>query len=119
VSDGRRVRLGVAGLGRAFTLMLPTFLHDSRIELVAACDPREEARAQFARDFDAPVYAGVEALAADPAVEAVYVAPNATRWWRRARLPGCISSSATATASTRPTCARARSWKAAKSAACA
>ena len=47
----RPVRLGVAGLGRAFTLMLPTFLGDPRIELVAACDPREAARAQFARDF--------------------------------------------------------------------
>ena len=42
-----KLRIGVAGLGRAFTLMLPTFLQDERIELVAACDPREAARAQF------------------------------------------------------------------------
>ena len=70
----RRIRLGVAGLGRAFSLMLPTFLGDSRVELVAACDPREAARAQFARDFAAPVYASVDALVADPRVEAVYVA---------------------------------------------
>jgi phthalate 4,5-cis-dihydrodiol dehydrogenase len=74
VTAVRRVRLGVAGLGRAFTLMLPTFLRDERVELVAACDPRAEARAQFARDFRAPVYEDVAALAADPAVEAVYVA---------------------------------------------
>ncbi|WP_119155287.1 Gfo/Idh/MocA family oxidoreductase [Caldimonas tepidiphila] len=68
------LRIGVAGLGRAFTLMLPTFLRDERIRLVAACDPREEARAQFARDFGAPVFDDVERLAAHPDVQAVYVA---------------------------------------------
>ncbi|MEO5772003.1 MAG: Gfo/Idh/MocA family oxidoreductase, partial [Burkholderiaceae bacterium] len=68
------LRLGVAGLGRAFTLMLPTFLQDRRVQLVAACDPREPALAQFARDFAAPVYADIEALARDPAVEVIYVA---------------------------------------------
>lgn len=70
----RRIRLGVVGLGRAFTLMLPTLIGDSRIELVAACDPREEARAQFERDFSAPVYESVEELAANGSVEAIYVA---------------------------------------------
>lgn len=70
----RKLRLGVSGLGRAFTLMLPTFLQDSRIELVAACDPREDARQQFARDFDAPVYAGINELAENSRVEAVYIA---------------------------------------------
>lgn len=70
----RTLRLGVAGLGRAFTLMLPTFLQDPRVQLVAACDPREAARAQFTRDFDAPAYADIEALAADPQVDAIYIA---------------------------------------------
>jgi phthalate 4,5-cis-dihydrodiol dehydrogenase len=74
VNGQRPIRLGVAGLGRAFTLMLPTFLRDPRLQLVAACDPRESARAQFARDFDAPVYPDIEGLAADPTVEAIYVA---------------------------------------------
>ena len=68
------LRVGVVGLGRAFTLMLPTFLQDPRVELVAACDPREVARAQFTRDFDAPAFDSVEALAAQPAVEVVYIA---------------------------------------------
>jgi phthalate 4,5-cis-dihydrodiol dehydrogenase len=54
--------------------MLPTFLADARIQLVAACDPRVEARAQFARDFSAPVYDSIEELASDASVEAVYVA---------------------------------------------
>lgn len=68
------IRLGVAGLGRAFSLMLPTFLADSRIELVAACDPRPAARFQFGKDFSANVYETIEQLASDPAVDAIYVA---------------------------------------------
>jgi phthalate 4,5-cis-dihydrodiol dehydrogenase len=64
----------VVGLGRAFTLMLPTFQGDDRVELVAACDPRLSAREQFARDFPAAVYEDVDALVADPDVEAVYIA---------------------------------------------
>ena len=68
------LRLGVVGLGRAFTLMLPTFVHDSRIQLVGATDPIEAARAQFSSDFGAPVYESVEALCASPDIEAVYIA---------------------------------------------
>jgi phthalate 4,5-cis-dihydrodiol dehydrogenase len=70
----RRIRLGIAGLGRAFTLMLPTFLQDPRIELVAACDPRDAARTQFSKDFSAPTYATIEELAAHDMVEAIYIA---------------------------------------------
>jgi len=70
----RKLRLGVAGLGRAFTVMLPTFLADRRVALVAAADPRTEARARFAGDFSASTYETVEELCADPAVEIVYVA---------------------------------------------
>lgn len=72
--EQRRLRIGVAGLGRAFSLMLPTFLRDSRVQLVAACDPRDEARRQFAADFAAPTYADVAELANDPNVEIIYVA---------------------------------------------
>jgi phthalate 4,5-cis-dihydrodiol dehydrogenase len=68
------LRLGVAGLGRAFGVMLPTFLHDRRVTLVAAADPRAEARAQFERDFGGRTYARVEDLCSDTAVEAIYVA---------------------------------------------
>jgi phthalate 4,5-cis-dihydrodiol dehydrogenase len=70
----RKLRLGVAGLGRAFTLMLPTFVRDERVELVAAADPRPEARQKFAADFGGTAYATVEELCRDPAVEAIYVA---------------------------------------------
>jgi phthalate 4,5-cis-dihydrodiol dehydrogenase len=66
--------LGIAGLGRAFTLMLPTLIAHPRLELVAAADPRKEARDCFARDHGARVYESVADLCADPSVEAVYVA---------------------------------------------
>lgn len=72
--NDRKVALGVAGLGRAFSVMLPTLARDPRLALVAAADPRAEARARFAADFGARSYATVEQLCADPAVEAVYVA---------------------------------------------
>lgn len=72
--DSAPLRIGVIGLGRAFTLMLPTFQADPRVRLVAACDPRPEARAQFVRDFGGQAHASTEALVADPAVEVVYVA---------------------------------------------
>jgi phthalate 4,5-cis-dihydrodiol dehydrogenase len=71
----RRIRLGVAGLGRAFTIMLPTLSRHPRIELVAAADPRVEAGHRFVADFaGARAYPTVEELCADPSVEAVYVA---------------------------------------------
>ena len=70
----RVLRLGVAGLGRAFTLMLPTFIADPRIRLVAAADPRPEARARFAADFGATVHETVEALCAQADIDVIYVA---------------------------------------------
>ena len=62
-----RLRLGVAGLGRGFMLMLPTLAHHPKLTLAAAADPRPEARDQFAREFGArctrpwPSYAPIPA----------------------------------------------------------
>jgi phthalate 4,5-cis-dihydrodiol dehydrogenase len=70
----RKLRIGVAGLGRAFSVMVPTFTRDPRVELVAAADPRTEACARFAQDFSARTYETIEELCADDAVELVYVA---------------------------------------------
>ncbi len=69
----RKLRLGVAGLGRAFSLMLPTLVMDERIEIVAGADPRPEARARFEQDFAGRAYASVADMCADARVEVVYV----------------------------------------------
>ncbi len=69
------VRLGVAGLGRAFMLMLPTLALHPRVRLVAAADPRPSARDRFRADFPgARTHDDVDALCADPDVDAIYVA---------------------------------------------
>jgi phthalate 4,5-cis-dihydrodiol dehydrogenase len=68
------IRVGAAGLGRAFTLMLPAFKLDPRVTLAGAADPRPEARARFSRELGAPAYASVEALCEDRSIEAVYIA---------------------------------------------
>src|ERR1700743_913501 len=68
------LNLGVIGLGRAFTLMLPTFAADPRIKLTAASDPRTEARERFTQEFNAKAFEDAEALCADPDVTAVYIA---------------------------------------------
>ena len=70
----RTIAIGAAGLGRAFSLMASTLAADERVRLIAAADPRAEARAQFQRDFGGRAYATVEELCADTAVEMVYVA---------------------------------------------
>ena len=70
----RTIAIGAAGLGRAFSLMASTLAADERVRLIAAADPRAEARAQFQRDFGGRAYATVEELCAEPAVDVVYVA---------------------------------------------
>lgn len=68
------LRLGVVGLGRAFTLMLPTFIRHPDVVLVACADPRSVARDCFVSDFSGRAYESMEALCADPEVEAIYLA---------------------------------------------
>lgn len=74
MADANPLRLSVAGLGRAFSVMLPTFIRHPAVRLVAAADTRAEARNQFTKDFSAKAYDTVAALCADPAVDAIYVA---------------------------------------------
>lgn len=66
--------IGAVGLGRAFTLMLPTFRADPRVKLVAGTDPRPEAGAALAAEFGARIHADVESLCADRNVDLVYIA---------------------------------------------
>ena len=74
VTAARKLRLGVAGLGRGFMLMLPTFRGHSGIELVAAADPRAESRDQFVKDFGGRGHAQFDALCDDADVDAIYIA---------------------------------------------
>jgi phthalate 4,5-cis-dihydrodiol dehydrogenase len=76
------LRIGVAGLGRAFTMMLPTFLADPRVQLVGAADPLAAARSRFESDFGVPSYDSVQALCEAPAVQVLYVA-TPHQWHRQ------------------------------------
>ncbi|HEU5176008.1 MAG TPA: Gfo/Idh/MocA family oxidoreductase, partial [Burkholderiales bacterium] len=69
----KKLKIGVAGLGRAFALTAPA-LRDPRVQVVAGADPRPEARRRFKQEYEARVFPTVEALCADPAVEVVYIA---------------------------------------------
>ena len=68
------LRIGVIGLGRAFTLMLPTFQQDPRVQLVAATDPLPQACAQFEKDFQGQVTPHADALCALPDIDLIYIA---------------------------------------------
>lgn len=68
------VRIGVAGLGRGFMLLLPTLAAHPDVRLVAAADPRADARRQFERDFGGETFDDFERLCQSDAVEAIYVA---------------------------------------------
>jgi phthalate 4,5-cis-dihydrodiol dehydrogenase len=70
----KRLRVGIVGLGRAYSLMAPAFKADPRFEIVAGADPRPQARAQFAKDWRARSYESVDDLVADADVELVYIA---------------------------------------------
>lgn len=68
------VRFGVLGMGRAFTLMLPTFLGEPRVRLVAGFDPRASARSAFESVFGGRAYLSEREVCADPDVEWIYIA---------------------------------------------
>ncbi len=70
----RKLRLGIAGLGRGFSVMLPTLALHPRLEVAAAADTRPEALAQFEADFEGTGYQTVDELCADPTLDAIYVA---------------------------------------------
>ena len=70
----RTIGIGVAGLGRAFSIMAASFAADARVRLVAAADPRAEALQQFREEFSGTTCASVEQLCSDPQVDAVYIA---------------------------------------------
>lgn len=68
------IGLGVIGMGRAFTLMLPTWKSDPRICLIAAHDPRPLACLAFEETLGGVACQLPEEVCAHPDVEWVYIA---------------------------------------------
>ena len=69
----KKLRIGVAGLGRAFAVMTGAF-RDPRVELVAAADPRAEARLRFAQEYGGKAFSSVDQLCEEKSVDVVYIA---------------------------------------------
>jgi len=71
------LRLGMAGLGVASTMVLPGVEQFPQAEIVAAADVRQSARQAFQQKYHGRAYASVEELCADPEVDVVWiVTPN-------------------------------------------
>jgi len=73
----KSLRLGAVGMGRAFTVMLPTFVQDPRIKLVAGADPRTEVRQQFESDFGGSAFESCKSLLDNSNIDIIYLATPA------------------------------------------
>jgi phthalate 4,5-cis-dihydrodiol dehydrogenase len=71
---GKRVRIGVVGLGLAGGIMVPAITAHSGFILAGAAEPNAELRARFARDHSCPIDATASALLARDDIDAVYIA---------------------------------------------
>jgi phthalate 4,5-cis-dihydrodiol dehydrogenase len=69
-----RLRVGVAGLGRAGASLLSALVRHPGTEVAAAARPDGFGLEQFARDFQAETFRTVEDLCSSPSVDAVYIA---------------------------------------------
>ncbi len=71
------LKVGLAGLGVAAAMVMPGIDAYPGAQIVAAADPRESARAAFEAQYGGRAYADVQALCADPDVDAIWIAtPN-------------------------------------------
>ncbi|MFF3573800.1 Gfo/Idh/MocA family protein [Nocardia jiangxiensis] len=77
-----QIRLGVAGLGLAGRMVAGSLDLDNRVAIVAAADPQQNARREFAAGRGVVMYPDVDGLCRDPMVDAVWVA-SPTRFHRR------------------------------------
>ena len=66
--------LGIVGLGRAASSMLPSLRAHPEVRIVAAADPNPAARDRFVADFGGVAFANADELCARGGVQAVYIA---------------------------------------------
>ena len=74
MNEDSSLRAGIVGLGMAGNMILRTMSTTSGVRIVAAADLREHALGAFREQFGGRTYPSIERLAADPDVEAVWVA---------------------------------------------
>ncbi len=76
-SSVRKLRVGVVGVGVGAAEILPAMEGSDHIQLVAAADTNPRILEVFKQRYGGKTYSTIEALCADPEVEAVWVAtPN-------------------------------------------
>lgn len=68
------LRVGIVGLGRAATALLPSMLAHPQIRVTALAEPRPELRKAFCDDFGVAGYEHFEDLCSDPNVDVTYIA---------------------------------------------
>ncbi len=75
--SGRKLKLGIVGIGVGASEILPAMEQMAEFELVAAADVNPRVLETFRQRYGAKTYDSVEKLCADPNVEAVWVStPN-------------------------------------------
>ena len=77
--SGKRLRVGVAGLGVAANQILPAFKGESDFELVAGADTRAEAREEFTKRYDRAAVSSVNELVKRDDIDAVWISTPNTR----------------------------------------
>ena len=76
-SSGRKLKLGIVGIGVGASEILPAMEQMPEFQLVAAADVNPRVLETFRQRYGAKTYDSVEKLCADPQVEAVWVStPN-------------------------------------------
>ena len=73
----KRLNLGVIGLGGGASDMIPAFVQDPNIEVVAAADIDQGQLEKFRSEFEGEIYRSSDDLCQSPNVDVVYIAtPN-------------------------------------------
>jgi len=69
-----KLNLGIAGLGRGFSVMLPALTLNPMVNVLAATDLRKAALDQFEIDFKGTAYTSLQSMCSDDRLDAIYIA---------------------------------------------